>query len=237
MILPRYLTAFYIFQILSIKCDWIGACCVVSENRGFPFTASAAMLSGPAALPLLICLMAMRISSIVGGPTLIRRSVGAASMLVFEAKNLVPMDPNGLADPYVKIKLLPSDEGGKSKLKTKVCRSTLNPVWNETFYLAISDDDHSKRLSIEVWDWDRTSRNDFMGSFSFGVSEIIKESVSSWYKLLNQEEGEFYSLPCIDEANTAVLELRKRMEDSRSFGWSSHRRISLAELSENHHQR
>ncbi|CAH8643571.1 unnamed protein product [Schistosoma haematobium] len=45
------------------------------------FSASAGMLSGPAALPLLICLMAMLISSIVGGPTLIGRSVGAASML------------------------------------------------------------------------------------------------------------------------------------------------------------
>ncbi|VDP48330.1 unnamed protein product [Schistosoma margrebowiei] len=44
------------------------------------FSASAGMLSGPAALPLLICLMAMLISSIVGGPTLIGRSVGAASM-------------------------------------------------------------------------------------------------------------------------------------------------------------
>ncbi|VDP88785.1 unnamed protein product, partial [Schistosoma mattheei] len=39
------------------------------------------MLSGPAALPLLVCLTAMLISSIVGGPTLIGRSVGAASML------------------------------------------------------------------------------------------------------------------------------------------------------------
>ncbi|VDP43908.1 unnamed protein product [Schistosoma margrebowiei] len=39
------------------------------------------MLFGPAALPLLICLMAMLISSIVGGPTLIGRSMGAASML------------------------------------------------------------------------------------------------------------------------------------------------------------
>ncbi|VDP67532.1 unnamed protein product [Schistosoma mattheei] len=39
------------------------------------------MLSDPAALPLLICLMAMLISSIVGGPTLIGWSVGAASML------------------------------------------------------------------------------------------------------------------------------------------------------------
>ncbi|VDP61256.1 unnamed protein product [Schistosoma curassoni] len=45
------------------------------------FSASAGMLSGPAALPLLICLMAMLISTIVGGPTLIGRSVGAASIL------------------------------------------------------------------------------------------------------------------------------------------------------------
>ncbi|VDO64697.1 unnamed protein product [Schistosoma curassoni] len=44
-------------------------------------SASAGMLSGPAALPLLICLMAILISLIVGGPTLIGRSVCAASML------------------------------------------------------------------------------------------------------------------------------------------------------------
>ncbi|VDP50844.1 unnamed protein product [Schistosoma margrebowiei] len=45
------------------------------------FSASAGMLSGPDALPLLICLIVMHISSIVGGPTLIGRSVGAASIL------------------------------------------------------------------------------------------------------------------------------------------------------------
>ncbi|KAA3674396.1 classical protein kinase C alpha type [Paragonimus westermani] len=133
-------------------------------------------------------------------------------ILVFEGKNLVPMDPNGLADPYVKIKLLPSDESAKVKWKTKVCRSTLNPVWEETFYIGIKETDFSKRLSIEVWDWDRTSRNDFMGSFSFGISELLREPVSTWFKLLNQEEGEFYALPCIDEAGTAIGELRKEME-------------------------
>ncbi|VDP77314.1 unnamed protein product [Schistosoma curassoni] len=45
------------------------------------FSASTGLLSGNASLPLLICLMAMLIFSIVGGPTLIGRSVGAASML------------------------------------------------------------------------------------------------------------------------------------------------------------
>ncbi|CAI2733792.1 unnamed protein product [Schistosoma spindalis] len=45
------------------------------------FSASDGILSGHAALPLLICLKALMISSIVGGPTSIERSVGAASML------------------------------------------------------------------------------------------------------------------------------------------------------------
>ncbi|VDO69327.1 unnamed protein product [Schistosoma curassoni] len=45
------------------------------------FSASAGMLSGPSALPVLVYMMAMMISSIVSGPTLIGRSVGAASIL------------------------------------------------------------------------------------------------------------------------------------------------------------
>ncbi|VDP25694.1 unnamed protein product [Schistosoma margrebowiei] len=44
-------------------------------------SASAGMLPGPAALLRLVFLMAMLISSIVGGPTSIRRSMGAAPML------------------------------------------------------------------------------------------------------------------------------------------------------------
>ncbi|VDP63779.1 unnamed protein product [Schistosoma curassoni] len=41
---------------------------------------AARMFSNPAALPLLTCLMAMLISSIVGGPTLNGRSVGGNSI-------------------------------------------------------------------------------------------------------------------------------------------------------------
>ena len=69
----------------------------------------------------------------------------------------------------------------------------------------------------KVWDWDRTSANDFMGSCSFGISEIIKQAQQGWYKLLTKEEGDYYNVPVPAEGEDLTANMKKGVSSSISI--------------------
>ncbi|XP_029108771.1 multiple C2 and transmembrane domain-containing protein 1-like isoform X2 [Scleropages formosus] len=106
---------------------------------------------------------------------------GIVSISLIEGRNLMPMDANGLSDPYVKFRL------GYQKYKSKTMSKTLSPQWREQFDFHLYDE-HGGVVDITVWDRDARKRDDFMGRCQVDLSVLSKEHT---HKLeLPLEEGE-----------------------------------------------
>ncbi|XP_033633799.1 multiple C2 and transmembrane domain-containing protein 1-like isoform X2 [Asterias rubens] len=90
------------------------------------------------------------------------------TITLLEGKNLIPMDDNGLSDPYVKFKI------NNEKYKSKTEKGTLNPKWMEQFDLRLFED-QSNVLEISVWDKDVGSRDDIMGRSQIDLSALKRE--------------------------------------------------------------
>ncbi|XP_051924703.1 rabphilin-3A-like isoform X1 [Hippocampus zosterae] len=92
---------------------------------------------------------------------------------ILKAKGLKPMDSNGLADPYVKLHLLPG-ASKSTKLRTKTLRNTRNPAWNETLtYHGLTDDDmQRKTLRLSVCDEDKFGHNEFIGETRVALKKL-----------------------------------------------------------------
>ncbi|XP_028844567.1 rabphilin-3A-like isoform X2 [Denticeps clupeoides] len=92
---------------------------------------------------------------------------------IIRGKGLKPMDSNGLADPYVKLHLLPG-ASKSTKLRTKTLRNTRNPTWNETLvYHGITDEDmQRKTLRLSVCDEDKFGHNEFIGETRVALKKL-----------------------------------------------------------------
>ncbi|XP_051542474.1 multiple C2 and transmembrane domain-containing protein 1-like isoform X2 [Myxocyprinus asiaticus] len=107
---------------------------------------------------------------------------GIVSIHLVEGRDLIPMDQNGLSDPYVKFKL------GHQKYKSKTIAKTLNPQWREQFDLHLFDEEGGV-LEISVWDRDMGRRDDFIGQCQLDLSQLSREKTHKVELELDEDKG------------------------------------------------
>jgi len=140
----------------------------------------------------------------------------ALVVTVNRCENLPAKDSTAKSsDPYVKLELLPEKQ---HKVKTRVMRRTLNPVYDEdfTFYGIHFNQLEGLTLHFVVLSFDRYSRDDVIGEVMLELDSIdlsnsdntpvpiYKEITPRSYKLKSQGRGEILVSLCYQPAANRI---------------------------------
>ncbi|XP_071041982.1 rabphilin-3A [Parasteatoda tepidariorum] len=109
---------------------------------------------------------------------------------IYRAKGLKPTDCDGLADPYVRLHLLPI-QSKMDKLRTRTVHKTLNPEFNEAIsFYGISDYDIQKRtLRMTVMDED-THCHEPVGEIRLSLKKLRPQQPS--YATVTLEKPRYF---------------------------------------------
>ncbi|KAK2973947.1 hypothetical protein RJ640_019456 [Escallonia rubra] len=97
--------------------------------------------------------------------SLMDNMLGLLRVRIQRGVNLAVRDVRS-SDPYVVVKM------GKQKLKTRVIKKDVNPVWNEDLTLSVSDP--NLPIKLTVYDHDTFSMDDKMGDAEFEVKTFLE---------------------------------------------------------------
>lgn len=133
----------------------------------------------------------------------------ALVVTILRACDLPAKDPNvGSSDPYVKLQLLPEK---RHKVKTRVLRKTLNPLYDEifTFYGIDYNQLQAITLHFVALSFDRFSRDDIIGEVIYPLAGVdvscqevtlCKEISPRHIKMHSQGRGELLVSLCYQPA-------------------------------------
>uniref|UniRef100_A0A8C7VU56 Protein piccolo n=1 Tax=Oncorhynchus mykiss TaxID=8022 RepID=A0A8C7VU56_ONCMY len=150
------------------------------------------------------------------------RNLGNLIVHVLQARNLAQRDPKEYSDPFVKVYLLPGrgqvmvvqNASAENKRRTKYVQRSLNPEWNQTvIYKNIHLEQLKKKtLEVTVWDYDRSSSNDFLGEVLIDLSNTSQlDNTPRWLPLKEQSESIEHSRThhtCHESPKNSVIKSR-----------------------------
>ncbi|KAH3900035.1 Tcb3p SCDLUD_004352 [Saccharomycodes ludwigii] len=113
------------------------------------------------------------------------RDTGELKVHLVSAENVPSHDRNGKSDPFVVITI-----DGIKVFKSNIEKKTLNPTWNETTLITLPSRSRS-RITVEVYDWDRTGSNDFLCSANLPAERIKAGHHQDW-KLSLKPKGTIF---------------------------------------------
>ncbi|XP_046560187.1 BAI1-associated protein 3-like isoform X1 [Haliotis rubra] len=95
---------------------------------------------------------------------------------VLSAKDLIPLDANGLSDPFVLVQLCPDHVFPNITVQsTQVIKKTLHPLFEESFEFAISPGECQHKgatLLFTIMDHDLVFQNDFAGEVYLAMEDV-----------------------------------------------------------------
>jgi BAI1-associated protein 3 len=138
---------------------------------------------------------------------------------VIGAKQIIPLDSNGLSDPFVVIELVPRLRyPTQNTIKTKVVSKTLNPIFDETFEFHIPPKiPPSAMVHFIVMDHDFLRSNDFAGEAFLDLTEVPGFGTAGVSNTLRQFNLVLIHPQSNHQDAVAVLESRKEDKDAQEF--------------------
>ncbi|KAJ3040145.1 hypothetical protein HDV00_011365 [Rhizophlyctis rosea] len=119
-------------------------------------------------------------------------ALGILKVTFRQATNIRSADLGGGSDPYASISF-----GNSRQLlcRTRILPGDRNPVWNETHYILITEDDVKRGVPIiaKVWDHDKMRPDDELGRFAFKIEDLVDQDgvlFDGWKTLVGKKDSE-----------------------------------------------
>ncbi|KAG4108455.1 hypothetical protein H8356DRAFT_918105 [Neocallimastix lanati (nom. inval.)] len=108
-------------------------------------------------------------------------------------------------DPYVIISF------GKNTFRTRFIRHSLNPVWNETLYLHLKEEEENYTLKFSIYDYN-ISKNNLLGYVTLNAKNLVEEC-----RKYNNYGGSNEDLKDLEALDPIPLEVVKPIEFLKDY--------------------